>query len=247
MPTTSGEVTKILPDHYQRTYELTYKLWKQRNTTFLFLPAVIGLATLLTFGPAQTSPRLIACIARVLGITENDRITELQRSFPFAMLRGLLLTVVYYLTVNLYHRALYVLRNYRYLGKLENEIREQSTLPVDSVSFARESTFYWNDRAPLLGTVKWIYILFLGALLFALLRGRTYHNFRSATPSLGLLDLAISVPTIAFFISYAYSSVSLDTAEKVLHGSRRERVWWSEQGSVVQSARGDWRPAQVLN
>jgi hypothetical protein len=63
---------------------------------------------------------------------------------------------VFYLTVNLYHRALYVLRNYRYLGKLEEEIREQLKISAESVAFTRESTFYWGDRGALLGAVKWV-------------------------------------------------------------------------------------------
>ncbi len=209
------ENPQLLTEHYQKTYELTYELWKQRNKTFLVLLGVIAAATLLTFGSAQTNPLLIAWIAKSLGITESSRIAELQRSFPFALLQSLLLIVVFYLIVSLYHRALYVLRNYRYLGELEHEIREQLKLSPDSVAFTRESTFYWSDRAPLLGAIKWVYILFVGALLFAFLGGRTYHDFRAGNILLGLIDLIISAPTIVFFIAYAFASVSLDTAERM--------------------------------
>ena len=50
------ENTELWTEHYQKTYELTYELWKQRNVTFLALLGVIGVATLLTFGAAQTNP-----------------------------------------------------------------------------------------------------------------------------------------------------------------------------------------------
>ena len=210
------ENPQLLTEHYQKTYELTYELWKQRNITFLVLLGLIGAATLLTFAPARTNPLLIAWIAKILGMTESDRIAELQKSFPFAILQSLLLVAVFYLMVNLYHRALYVLRNYRYLGELEREIREQLKLSADSVSFTRENTFYWSDRAPLLGAVKWVYIFFVGALLFAFLGGRTYHDFNAGNIPLGSVDLAISLPTVVFFVAYAYSSVHLDTAEKVV-------------------------------
>jgi hypothetical protein len=210
---------QLLTEHYQKTYELTYELWKQRNITFLVLLGVIGIATLLTFGPAQTNPLLIAWIAKVLGITERAEIAELRSSFPFAILQSLLLIVVFYLMVNLYHRALYILRNYRYLGELEREIRDHLQLSKDSVSFTRESSFYWGDRALLLGAVKWMYILFVGALLLAFLGGRTYRDFGSGNSVLGLVDLSVSVPTIVFFVAYAYSTVSLDTAERVLGGN----------------------------
>jgi hypothetical protein len=66
----SVENAELLADHYQKTYELTFELWKQRNMTFLLLLAVIGAATLLTFGSAQTNPLLIDWIAKVLGISE---------------------------------------------------------------------------------------------------------------------------------------------------------------------------------
>jgi hypothetical protein len=210
------EKAELLVDHYQKTYELTFELWKQRNVTFLVLLGVIAVATLLTFGPAQTNPLLIAWIAKVLGITEGTRIEQLQKSFPFAILQSLLLVVVFYLIVNLYHRALYVLRNYRYLGELEREIRSELNLPPASIAFTRESTFYWGDRAPLLGAVKWVYIIFVGTLLFAFLGGRTLHDFRIGNALLGFVDLTISTPTVVFFAAYAYSSVSLDSAQRVL-------------------------------
>lgn len=206
--------TPLVAEHYQKTYELTYELWKQRNLTFLALLGVIGVATLLTFGPAQTNPLLIGWIAKVLGISDPGRVAELQKSFPFAILQSVFLIVVFYLTVNLYHRALYVLRNYRYLGELESEIPEQLNMTRGSVSFTRESTFYWNDRAPLLGAVKWVYMFFLGALLLAFLGGRTYQDFEAGRYLLVMMDLAIAVPTMVFFAAFAYSSVSLDTAER---------------------------------
>ena len=42
---------QLLAEHYQKTYELTYEFWKQRNRTFILLIGVIGVATLLTFRP----------------------------------------------------------------------------------------------------------------------------------------------------------------------------------------------------
>ena len=49
---------ELLTEHYQKTYELTYNLWKQRNKTFLVLLGVIGAATLLTFGAADRTELL---------------------------------------------------------------------------------------------------------------------------------------------------------------------------------------------
>lgn len=213
---------EILAEHYQKTYELTYELWKQRNQTFLILLAVIGAATLLTFGATQTNPLLVRWIAKGLDITDKQDIQELARSFPFGLLQSLLLVVVFYLVVNLYHRALYVLRNYRYLAALEREIRGQIGAPSESLAFTREGSFYWSDRSFLQSSVKWCYIVLVGCLLFAFLGGRIYEDFKIHTLTLALVDLAISFATSLFFLAYARSSVSMDTEKAVLRSKRLE-------------------------
>ncbi len=210
-----SDAADILAKHYQKTFELTYEIWKQRNRTFLVLVAVIGAGTLLTFRAAQANPLLVYWIAKLLGLTDKDSIAALGKSFPFGLLQSLLFIVVFYLMVNLYHRALYVLRNYRYLAALEREIRGRLGLEAASFSFTRESSFYWSDRPPLLGAVKWFYIVLVGALLLSFLGGRIYADFRARNHVLAFVELAISIPTIMFFVAYARSSVSMDTTEEI--------------------------------
>ena len=127
------------------------------------------------------------------------------------MLQTILLIVIFYLMVNLYHRAVYVLRNYRYLGLLEAEIRSHLELDENSVSFTRESTFYWGQRSVLSGAVKFAYIGILGALLIAFLFARVAADFSSENVYLPYVDLAIAIPTLLFYFEYARSSVGLDS------------------------------------
>lgn len=211
----ADEVT-ILAEHYQKTYELTLEMWKQRNQIFLILLAVIGGATLLTFSPSQTNPLLVLWIAKALGVTEKQQMLDLAKSFPFGLLQTLLLVIVFYLVVNLYHRATYVLRNYRYLAGLETEIRERLALSPDSIAFTREGGFYWSDRSAIQSGVKWCYITLVGFLLLAFLGGRIYEDFTTRTTGLFLTDLIISTATTIFFFAYAGSSVSMDAAASVL-------------------------------
>jgi hypothetical protein len=42
------EGANVVAEHYQKTYELTLQMWEQRNTTLLYLIAVVGAAALLT-------------------------------------------------------------------------------------------------------------------------------------------------------------------------------------------------------
>lgn len=141
-----SDTAAVLAEHYQKTYELTLEMWRQRNRTFLLLLAVIGSATLLTFRAAETSLLMVYLVAKLLGVSDQAQVQELRRSFPFGLLQSLLLVVVFYLTVNLYHRAIYVLRNYSYLSRLEDEIHQELGLPAGSISFTREGGFYWRQH-----------------------------------------------------------------------------------------------------
>lgn len=206
-----ADSAELVAEHYQKTYELTYELWKQRNHTFLILVGVIGVATLLTFHTPETQSLLVDFVANFAGIKEVQRVQELRQSFPYGVLQSILLVVVFYLMVNLHHRALYILRNYRYLGAVEGEIRQHLNLPEETVAFTRESSFYWGSRGPLLGWVKWIYIVLLGALLLAFLLRQVLNDIEGGTAIFIVIDTILSVITLAFFLAYAKSSVNLDT------------------------------------
>lgn len=211
---------EALVEHYQKTYELTYEMWRQRNRTFLLLLGVIGVATLLTFRAPEANSLLVDLIRKLLDVSDPARIDELRKSFPFGLLQSILLIAVFYLMVNLYHRALYVLRNYSYLSKVEQEIRQELGLAGGTVSFTRESTFYWGGRhGSLLGLVKWVYIAFLGLLLVAFLGGRIVDDFRLGNKPLAVIDVIIAMPTLLFFLAYAKSSIFLDTEHSIVGAS----------------------------
>ncbi len=212
------DVGKLLIEHYQKTYELTFKLWQQRNHTFLILLGVIGAATLLTFRVPQAEPLLVDIVAKLVGITDSGRIAELRAGFPFGLIQSIVLIVVFYLVVNLNHRASYVLRNYRYLAGLEQEIRSRLNLHRTSVAFSRESTFYWSDRkrSRVWGAVKWVYIGMLGLVLFAFLGGRLFEDLWARNFVLGTVDLAIAIPTLKFYYDYARTSIVQDTATAIV-------------------------------
>jgi hypothetical protein len=211
---------KPIIEHYQKTYELTYELWQQRNRTFLLLLAVIGAATLLTFRVPQADSLLVDVVAKAAGVSNTARAAELRAGFPFALLQSIILMVVFYLMVNLYHRAVNVLRNYRYLSCLASEIRELLQLQSDRIAFTRESTFYWGAQSRLSGAVKWVYFGMLGLLLLAFLGGRVMEDVSTSNMALAIVDLLIGIPTLVFYVEYARSSISLDAAAAIVHSTR---------------------------
>lgn len=213
-----AHVAQILAEHYQKTNELTFEMWTQRNRTFLILLGVIGAATLLNFGTPAANSFLVDLVARMLEISGSARMEDLRKSFPFGILQSILLFVVFYLMVNLYHRALYVLRSYHYLGGLEKEIRRHLQLAEEDIAFTREGTYYWGQRPKASSLVKYVYIGLLGLLLLAFLAGRIWDDFRFGNIFWAMVDVAIAIPTFFFFVEYTRASISLDTAGVVLKG-----------------------------
>ena len=194
----------LLVQHYQDTYQLTYQLWQQRNRLFLFLLGMVALASLLTYAP-ETNSILLSWLGKVVGISDQKALTA---SVPFALLQAAFLAVVFYLMVNLFHRAVYILRNYRYLGALESEIRTALQLNDADQAFTRESRFYWSDRPWVLGTVKYVYVVFLGGLLLAFSGGRLYTDWGNWL--LVIVDLGLAVPTLGYFFAFSYYTIGFD-------------------------------------
>lgn len=202
---------QVMVDHYQKTYELTYDIWQQRNRLFLYFVITVGLSTLLTFNIPQANFILIAFLAKQLGITEPIQVRELYNTFPYGILLMILMLIVFYLMVNLFHRVVYVLRNYQYLACLEKEIRHYLSFSKNSLYFTRESTFYENNRNVFINSVKWVYIIFLGILLLTFISHRVYSEFVAKNYLVVSVEIFISIIIIIYFIAYAYSSVKFDS------------------------------------
>jgi hypothetical protein len=200
------ESTKIIAEHYQKTYELTLQMWEQRNTTFLLLLAVVGAAALLTFNVPQAEPLLVDVVAKVVGISDAERLKELRQSFPYGIIHSILLMIVLYLMVILYHRTAFIRRCYLYLAELEPELKRSLGLPEEALAFTRESTFYRSHKAPYSRFVSITYVGMLGLLLLAFLGFRIYVDFTSGNTAFAVIDLLLSIPTLVFFTGYARMS-----------------------------------------
>jgi hypothetical protein len=197
---------ELLTEHYQKTFELTLEVWNHRNQTFLILLAVVGAATLLTFNASQAQPLLVDVIAKLLSIESAERQQELRTSFPYGLIQTILLMVVLYLTLVLYHRTAFIQRNYRYLAQLETEIRSAIGLASPSVAFTREGRFYETNSPVLRHAVGLAYIGMLGLLLLAFLGMRIYTDATGGNWLVAVIDSVLALPTLVFFGAYARAS-----------------------------------------
>jgi hypothetical protein len=207
------EKAEILAEHYHKTYELTVEMWKQRNWTFLILVGVVAVAAFLTFSPTENvQPVLSKWIGTALKIEE----AKAGQSFPFGLIQVVLMVGIFYLMMNLFHRAHNVLFYYGYLGRLEGEIREALKLPEESIFFTREGRAYWKDRNKSsfrkfgLDAVKFIYVALIGVLLAPFLFKRLYDDFGARHWVFWAVELLIALCTLFYFFQYAASSFKLD-------------------------------------
>jgi len=199
---------ELIVEHYQKTFELTMRTWEIRNRTFLIILGVVGIGTLITWNVPESQPILVDFLMKLLGITNEERAIELRSSLPYGLLQSILLIVVAYLTLILYHRTATIQRFYKYLAKLEEEIRTGMSLSGSDVSFTRESGFYDKHKPKLGFFVAISYILMLGGLLAAFLGYRIYSDFSSGATSVGIVDSILATPTVMFYIGYMISSIS---------------------------------------
>lgn len=201
--------SELLAEHYQKTFEVTLSFWEQRNRIFLILLFVVATGAFLTFKVSQAEPLLVDYVAHLIGIENKDRIAELRSSFPYGLIQSIILMVILYLMVQLYHRTITITRNYEYLSCVEQEIRDRLELQFFSVSFTREGSFYWGHTSAL---SKWIgvaYILMLGILLVAFLVMRLYGDFCFGNIAVIVSDIFLSLTILIFFVAYSYSSSSV--------------------------------------
>jgi hypothetical protein len=139
-----------------------------------------------------------------------DRINQLYKDFPFDVLLSVLFVVVFYLMQRLYATNLSVLRNYLYLGALENEIRERLLLTEEKVFFTREGKFYWTRRSFTQTMSKWYYILVVAIVLFPSLILKLIDDFCSSNTLIMMADIVVAFMISIFFIEYARSAIKLD-------------------------------------
>jgi len=204
------ESIQAITEHYQKTFEVTDELWKERNRLFVFLAISSGIGLLLLLPLPEVSRLLVDAIAKLLGITDPVRVNQLYADFPLDILLSILLVIVFYLMQKLNSTNLSVLRNYLYLGAMEGEIRQNLGLPKESVSFTREGSFYWGRRSPMQAMSKWYYILVLLIVLLPFLTLKIIRDFSPLNIIMIIVDGIVIVFTLLYFIDYARSAVKMD-------------------------------------
>jgi hypothetical protein len=236
----SDQAIQELTGHYRDTFEVTYRLWEQRNRVFLALLAVVGIGSVALYrlpappGAASAESTSVIVKAAVAIASSASPLpgnaAELAATIPYPLVHAAILVSVFYMMVNLFHRSATVLRNYGYLKQLEGEIRGRLALGEDSIAFTREGEFYWSNRPAMFGMVKYFYTSILGGLLglFFYYRlsedvGLWLKEMSQGNGFLVAIDLLVFAPTALVFAGYVLNTLGLDRdPRKVLPTSPQE-------------------------
>ena len=209
----ANETVQVVTEHYQKTFELTHEMWKERNKLFVYLVLITGVGLLFLLRVPEFDRLLVETIASILGIQDTARIAELYTNFPFDILLSAILVIIFYLMQKLYSTNLSVSRYYLYLGTMEDEIRKSLSLPETSVAFTREGKFYWDGRTNTQNISKWLYVIVITITLLPFSILKVFGDFESKSILLILVDVAVSLMTYIYLFEYARSSLRLDVAK----------------------------------
>jgi hypothetical protein len=225
MPTeVSVDRAKVLADHYHRAAEQASVRWQERNRQFLFLVGVLALAVLLTANASATDSFLITILAKLAGVPEAQ-IDKLRESFPYVVLHGLLVVLVFYFMTDVYRLNANIIRNYEYLRGLERDLRDELRLAPAQVAFSKETDFYDTFKVAGNGVIKFAYVLLVGGMLAFFLVFRITSDWpangfglaqlgswQTFTPWLErhmllLVDFVVGGMTVLMYLAYAWLSI----------------------------------------
>lgn len=200
----------VLAEHYQKTFEVAYDYWKERNKLFVILVLTAGFGLMLLLHIPTTDSLLVAAIAKFLNITDQITRTDLQAKFPFDILLSGVLVVMFYLMQRLYSTNLSVMRMYLYLGALEKEVQPHLGLSKGSISFTREGGFYWEKRTAMQAMSKYYYVVVLFIILIPFMIFKLIADFQSPNLIIIAVDIIVSLMIALYWREYARSSFQLD-------------------------------------
>jgi uncharacterized membrane protein len=206
----ADEVVRAITEHYQKTREITDETRKERNNLFVYLVIITSIGLLVLLRVPQLNSLLVDAIAKLLGITEAGRINQLYKDFPFDILLSVFLVIIFYFMQKLYSTNLTVMRNYLYMGAVEDEIRQHLDLPAGSVSFTIEGRFYWGERSMTQKISKWYFVVVISIILLPFLTLKLINDVSLGNSLVTVADFLVALLTLLYFVEYARSNVTMD-------------------------------------
>lgn len=213
---------EVLAEHFQKTFELNHSLWEERNKNFLVLLGVTGVELLLIYRTDGVLRVIADFYSRFL---KDKSPHDIANGFPFNLLISIILVVILYLMIQIYHRTSHINRTYGYLEKVESDLRNTLEITTGD-SLTREGAYYKNNPRYLLKLTGVVYALLLGTLLLFVGYGKVWLLRPTITISIDTLLPAVDVLVFGITTIYYFSYLSL-TLETFVIYDRAKRVYSS--------------------
>jgi hypothetical protein len=162
--------------HYAETYDATYRYEYQRNRLFVTLILILIASTYLAFDKEIAQVTLTFLISQLPTASTEAVQNAIKKVNFYRVFSVVAILAVFYLIVNLHHRLATIKRNYRYLAKLEGELREELGIGEGKVFFTRESTFYRDNKPTFFWFARVSYSIILIAFVLLFLSVRLWSD-----------------------------------------------------------------------
>ncbi|MGY1673077.1 hypothetical protein [Geodermatophilus sp. SYSU D00710] len=194
---------ELIASHYQQSFDLAYRYWRERNRLFGLLLLLLALAALLSV-QATASTLLVTVVANTLGVEDDaDSLDALQQSFSIALINGATLAGAAFLIFLVYQRTRYLNLLYAYLRALESELRGHLQLAKSSRAFTREGDFYESLPSDLVARlIRVAYLSISGLLLVSVFVFRVFQDAQAHAYWNVAVDCAFGALSILFYWGY---------------------------------------------
>jgi hypothetical protein len=220
---------EVLADHFQKTFEFNHSRWEERNKNFLVLLGVTGVELLLIY----RTDGVLRVIADFYSNFLKDKSPEdIANGFPFNLLISILLVVILYLMIQIYHRTSHINSTYGYLEKVEGELRDTLEITTGH-SLTREGDYYKNNQRLLLKLTGVVYALILGALLLFVGYGKIWPLRLTYVISIDTLLPAVDVLLVGIITIYYFSYLYL-SLETFIIGDRAKHFYSSAKTRLIR-------------
>ena len=184
------DVLEVLYDHYKETFNLSKEAQKRRNKSFVILCILEAISFLLLIRKEMAFELILK------GINKGIE-TPLQLSNT--IIQTLLWLLIAYVMIRYIQDMLYIERQYIYLGKLEKEISNLTTVGI----FSREGESY-QENYPMVFNFIDLFYKMLMPILFAFINiVRIYEEWIFSQESITALIcdtiLCVSIIIIVWF------------------------------------------------
>ena len=154
----------LLIEHYNESFKLLQDKLKERNRIFVYLLFVLGIILFQIYTPQEALNMVSQFISQRMGLSAQIDLLFIESIIWFILLA---------VTLRYFQIVVYIERQYKYIHKLENEIKPS----FNHQAFTREGLSYLKIYPRFLNWVYFLYAVFFPILLVFIIISKIICEF----------------------------------------------------------------------